>query len=169
MPIYLWAVLVMIILQRLVELVIARSNENWMKQRGGVEKGAAHYKWFVIVHTLFFASLITEVLLRNQQSFSFNYFLFAVFLLTQIGRIWCIATLGRFWNTKIIISPQFDVVKRGPYRYMKHPNYLIVGIELLVIPLLFGAWYTAMVFPMLHVLLLYVRIPIEEKAVYEHN
>lgn len=169
MPIYMWAVLVIIILQRLVELVIARNNEKWMKQRGGVERGAGHYKWFVIVHILFFASLITEVLLRNQQKLFFSYVLFAIFLLTQIGRIWCITTLGRLWNTKIIISPQFDVIKKGPYKYMKHPNYLIVGIELLVIPLLFGAWYTAMVFPMLHVLLLNVRIPIEEEAVYDHR
>ncbi|WP_121639811.1 isoprenylcysteine carboxyl methyltransferase family protein [Virgibacillus sp. Bac330] len=168
MPIFMWVILSVIIIQRLVELVIARSNEQWMKQRGAIEKGKQHYKWFIIIHTLFFLSLIAEIIFRNQQSFSFNYFLFTAFIITQIGRIWCIATLGRFWNTKIIIAPQFDVIKRGPYKYVKHPNYIIVGIELFVIPSLFGAWFTAIVFPILHALLLYVRIPVEEKAVYGH-
>ncbi len=163
-----WIILSVIIIQRLVELAIARSNEQWMKQRGAIEKGKKHYKWFIIIHTLFFLSLIAEIIFRNQQSFSFNYVLFAAFIITQIGRIWCITTLGRFWNTKIIIAPQFDVIKRGPYKYVKHPNYIIVGVELFVIPLLFGAWFTAILFPILHVLLLYVRIPVEEKAVYGH-
>lgn len=163
-----WVILSVIIIQRLVELVIARSNEQWMKQRGAIEKGKKHYKWFIIVHTLFFLSLIAEIIFRNPQSFSFNYVLFTAFIITQIGRIWCIATLGKFWNTKIIIAPQFDVIKRGPYKYVKHPNYIIVGIELFVIPSLFGAWFTAIVFPILHALLLYVRIPVEEKAVYGH-
>ncbi|RFA37279.1 hypothetical protein CAI16_02040 [Virgibacillus dokdonensis] len=167
MPIFMWVILSVIIIQRLVELVIARSNEQWMKQRGAIEKGKQHYKWFIIVHTLFFLSLIAEIIFR-QQSISFNYVLFTAFIITQIGRIWCIATLGRFWNTKIIIAPQFDVIKRGPYKYVKHPNYIIVGIELFVIPSLFGAWFTAIVFPILHALLLYVRIPVEEKAVYGH-
>ncbi|MGX4669409.1 isoprenylcysteine carboxyl methyltransferase family protein [Cerasibacillus sp. JNUCC 74] len=167
MPIYMWMILLLIIIQRLLELRIAKSNEAWMKQRGGVEKGEDHYKWFIIVHTLFFVSLLAEALLNNQQTFKFNYLLFLLFLLTQIGRIWCITSLGKFWNTKIIISPQFSLVKEGPYKYVKHPNYIIVGIELVVIPFLFNAYITGIVFPILHILLLTIRIPAEEKALLE--
>jgi methyltransferase len=167
MPIYMWMILLLIIIQRLLELRIAKSNEAWMKQRGGVEKGEDHYKWFIIVHTLFFVSLLAEALLNNQQTFKFNYLLFLLFLLTQIGRIWCITSLGKFWNTKIIISPQFSLVKEGPYKYVKHPNYIIVGIELMVIPFLFNAYITGIVFPILHILLLTIRIPAEEKALLE--
>ncbi|MFU0791658.1 isoprenylcysteine carboxyl methyltransferase family protein [Virgibacillus proomii] len=167
MPIYMWMILLLIIIQRLLELRIAKRNEAWLKQRGGVEKGEDHYKWFIIVHTLFFVSLLAEALLNNQQTFKFNYLLFLLFLLTQIGRIWCITSLGKFWNTKIIISPQFSLVKEGPYKYVKHPNYIIVGIELMVIPFLFNAYITGIVFPILHILLLTIRIPAEEKALLE--
>ncbi len=73
-------------------------------------------------------------------------------------------TLGRFWNTKIIVLPGVTVIKKGPYRYIKHPNYVIVAVELFVIPLLIGAQLTAFLFPILHLLLLRVRIPSEEKA-----
>lgn len=162
-----WMILLLIIIQRLLELRIAKRNEAWLKQRGGVEKGEDHYKWFIIVHTLFFVSLLAEALLNNQQTFKFNYLLFLLFLLTQIGRIWCITSLGKFWNTKIIISPQFSLVKEGPYKYVKHPNYIIVGIELMVIPFLFNAYITGIVFPILHILLLTIRIPAEEKALLE--
>lgn len=162
-----WMILLIIIIQRLLELRIAKSNEAWVKQRGGVEKGEDHYKWFIFVHTLFFVSLIAEALLNNQQTFKFSYLLFLIFLLIQIGRIWCITSLGKFWNTKIIISPQFSLVKKGPYKYVKHPNYIIVGIELMVIPFLFNAYITGIVFPILHILLLTIRIPAEEKALLE--
>lgn len=162
-----WMILLIIVIQRLLELRIAKSNEAWVKQRGGVEKGEDHYKWFIIIHTLFFVSLLAEALLSNQQTFKFNYLLFLIFLLTQIGRIWCITSLGKFWNTKIIISSQFSLVKKGPYKYVKHPNYIIVGLELMVIPFLFNAYITGIVFPILHILLLTIRIPAEEKALLE--
>ncbi|CDQ39850.1 MULTISPECIES: isoprenylcysteine carboxyl methyltransferase family protein [Virgibacillus] len=167
MPIYMWLILSCIVLQRIIELRIARSNEKWMKEHGGVEKGRDHYKWFLIVHTLFFVFLIAEALWRNNQPFQFSYSLFVLFIITQCIRIWCITTLGKFWNTKIIISPQFSIVNEGPYKFVKHPNYIIVGVELFVIPLLFHAYFTAMLFPLLHIFLLFVRIPIEEKALKE--
>lgn len=153
-----------IICQRLVELAIARRNEKWMKDRGGIEKGKKHYKWFIVLHSLFFLSIIWEVAWSDTAGRQLNYFLFMIFIVTQIGRIWCIHTLGRFWNTKIIVLPGVALIKKGPYKYIKHPNYLIVLIELFVIPLLFGAYFTAFLFPLLHLGLLRLRIPREEKA-----
>ncbi|WP_330948964.1 isoprenylcysteine carboxyl methyltransferase family protein [Virgibacillus sp. MG-45] len=164
MAIWMWMLLIFIILQRLVELVIARNNEKWMKERGGVERGEDHYKWFIILHFLFFLSLLVETHLHGRSAYPFSFFLFSLFFIAQICRIWCIYTLGRFWNTKIIVLPRVALIKKGPYKYVKHPNYFIVGIELFVIPMLFGAYATAIVFPILHLLLLRIRIPREEKA-----
>jgi methyltransferase len=87
-----------------------------------------------------------------------------LFWITQLARIWSITSLGRYWNTKIIILPGSDLVKRGPYKYVKHPNYIIVGVELFVIPMMFSTYWTAIIFPFLHLLLMTVRIPAEEKA-----
>ncbi|HLR79939.1 MAG TPA: isoprenylcysteine carboxylmethyltransferase family protein [Bacillota bacterium] len=160
---WMWVLLTAIICQRLIELAIAKQNERWMRERGGIEKGEEHYKWFVILHGVFFLSLLCETLISNVQV-TFNYFLFVIFLTTQIARVWCIQTLGKFWNTKIIVLPRVALIRKGPYKFVKHPNYIIVAIELFIIPLLFGAYITALVFPILHGLLLRIRIPQEEKA-----
>ncbi|MFA1820753.1 isoprenylcysteine carboxyl methyltransferase family protein [Virgibacillus oceani] len=164
MGVFLWTLFVLIIIQRLIELKIARRNEKWIKRKGGVEIGKEHYKWFVLIHSLFFLSILIETTLRDGAILPFNYILFLLFLLTQAARIWCVLSLGKFWNTKIIVLPGSSLVKKGPYKYVKHPNYIIVGIELFIIPLLFGAYITAVVFPILHILLLRIRIPCEEKA-----
>ncbi|TRM12534.1 hypothetical protein FH966_12960 [Lentibacillus cibarius] len=164
MTTWMWIFIMAIIAQRLGELYIARKNEKWMKSVGGVEKGEKHYKLFVFLHCCFFASVITEASLNTHTYIQPNYFLLLLFLLLQIGRVWCIHTLGRFWNTKIIVLPRVTVIKKGPYRYVKHPNYIIVAAELFLIPLLLGAQLTAVIFPFLHILLLKVRIPREEKA-----
>ncbi len=79
-------------------------------------------------------------------------------------RVWCIVSLGKFWNTKIIVLPKVVMIKKGPYKYMKHPNYLIVFVELFTIPAMFGAYITAILFPILHLLLLTIRIPAEDRA-----
>ena len=164
MAIWMWMMLLIIISQRLGELVIAKNNEKWMKERGGIELGEGHYKWFIILHVFFFVSLFFESTLYNQVNRSLNYLLLFLFIVTQLGRVWCIASLGRFWNTKIIILPNVTLIRNGPYKYVKHPNYIIVGMELLIIPLMFGSYITAIVFPVLHYILLRVRIPKENKA-----
>ncbi|MGY0691731.1 isoprenylcysteine carboxyl methyltransferase family protein [Virgibacillus sp. FSP13] len=153
-----------IVCQRILELMIAKRNEKWMKERGGVEKGKKHYKWFIILHSLFFLAIIFEVELNDIAGKRLSSFLFLIFIATQFGRVWCIRTLGRFWNTKIIILPGVSLIKKGPYKYIKHPNYLIVFIELLIIPLMFDAYFTAFLFPLLHLGLLRLRIPREENA-----
>lgn len=169
MPELFWFLFIFIVLQRLFELVIAKGNEKWMLERGGVEWGGEHYKWFIVVHSLFFLSMLTEVSMRDYAEFVTSPYIFVLFLLTQLVRVWCVLSLGRFWNTRIIILPGRSLISRGPYKYVKHPNYLIVGIEFFIIPLLFGAYITAALFPILHLLLMKVRIPLENKALAEVN
>src|SRR5699024_9972434 len=93
-----------------------------------------------------------------------NFFFLGLFLIAQIVRVWCIYSLGRFWNTKIIVLPNVICIKKGPYKYLRHPNYVIVFVELFSIPLIFGAYVTSIMFPLLHLGLLAIRIPIEDRA-----
>ncbi|MUK87310.1 hypothetical protein GMD78_02695 [Ornithinibacillus sp. L9] len=164
MTTWMWILIFFIICQRLVELLIAKSNEKWMKDRGGIEKGEEHYKWFIYLHCLFFLSVMVEVMINGKPNHQLNYAFFFIFIAAQLCRIWCIYTLGRFWNTKIIVLPRVALIKKGPYKYVKHPNYIIVAVELFIIPMLFGAYISAFIFPVLHILLLKIRIPSEEKA-----
>ncbi|MBO1004617.1 isoprenylcysteine carboxyl methyltransferase family protein [Pseudogracilibacillus auburnensis] len=163
--IYFYIILAFIMMQRLVELYIANKNEQWMRERGGIEIGSEHYKLFIFLHILFFIFLIIEVTtLYIGSELTFNFYFFLMFFLAQVGRVWCILSLGKFWNTKIIVLPKVILIKKGPYKYIKHPNYVIVFIELFVIPAMFGAYVTAFLFPVLHLLLLTIRIPSEERA-----
>lgn len=160
-------VVLIVVAQRLIELVVARRNEKWMIQQGGYEVGRSHYPMMIMLHSSFFIFLILEVLLMNRDLSRFFVFLLVLFLLTQAGRLWCLLSLGKLWNTKIMIIPGINVVKKGPYRFLKHPNYVIVGIELIILPLLFNAYFTAIIFTLLNLWMLSVRIPIEEKALKE--
>ena len=156
-----------IAIQRLVELFIAKSNEKWMKGHGGIEYGQKHYKFMIGIHLLFFVSLLLEETFGEKTLNSYWLILFVLFLVTQAGRIWVIASLGRFWNTKIIVVPQAEVIAKGPYKYIKHPNYFIVTVELLIIPLMFNAYWTLFTFAFLNQLILSIRIPLEERALTE--
>lgn len=156
-----------VILQRLVELVVARKNEKWMKAQGAYEAGASHYPFMIMLHTAFFISLITEVYFFERTLSPFWVPLLIIFLLAQVARVWCLTSLGKFWNTKIIILPGAEVVQKGPYKLIRHPNYVIVCTELLVLPLIFQAYFTAIVFTLLNILILSVRIPAEERALRE--
>jgi methyltransferase len=157
----------LIIFQRIAELAIAKKNEAWMKKQGAVEFGKGHYPAMVMIHTAFFLFFIMEVFMFEKKLSGYWPFLLALFVLTQAMRVWALASLGRFWNTKIIILPGADIIKRGPYKIIKHPNYLIVAIELMVIPLMFNAYITMTVFTLLNILILSIRIPAEEKALKE--
>ena len=155
------------IIQRLLELVIARRNEKWMKEQGAIEFGIKHYQFIVLMHSLFFVVLIFEKISFSRELSPLWLLLAAVFVCAQLIRVWAISSLGRYWNTKIIVLPNVEVVRSGPYRFIKHPNYLVVSIELLVVPLLFGAYVTACLFTILNILMLSIRIPAEEKALRE--
>ena len=158
----------LVILQRLLEIVYARINEQRMKSQGAIEAGAEHYKWIVLLHILFFVSLIVEtVYLGGETGPAWTFFL-AVFVIAQLLRIWALASLGRFWNTKILVLPGAEKVRSGPYRWIPHPNYIVVTMEIAALPLIFGAWRTALLFSVANaLLLLMVRIPAEEKALQQ--
>ncbi len=162
-----WILIGLVVIQRLVELRVAKRNEQKLKARGAFEAGASHYPYMVAMHTAFFISLMAEVLLTDRPLSPIWPVLLAVFLAMQVMRFWCLSSLGEFWNTKIIILPGANVVRRGPYKWLKHPNYVIVTTELLVLPLIFQAYLTAAVFMVLNAWMLSVRIPAEERALRE--
>ncbi|TMW71287.1 hypothetical protein FGB90_14105 [Alteribacter natronophilus] len=160
-----WTLVGVIIAQRGVELAVARQNERWMKDRGAREFGGDHYRWIVLLHAGFFAFLMMEVIVFGREPAPWWPMPMAVFILAQAGRIWALTSLGRFWNTKIIVLPEAELVRRGPYRWISHPNYVIVALEIIAIPLMFQAWLTCALFTTLNAwLLLKVRIPEEERA-----
>jgi methyltransferase len=153
-----------IILQRLAELTIAKRNEQWMKSKGAIEFGQGHYPAMVFIHTAFFIVFISEVSLLEKGLSDFWPILLSLFVMTQAMRVWALTSLGRYWNTKIIILPGAEVIKKGPYKIIKHPNYLIVALELIIIPLVFNAFFTMALFTLLNIIILSIRIPAEEKA-----
>src|SRR5436305_773841 len=124
-----------IVLQRIVELSIAKNHEKWMKQQGAVEFGSRHYYGIVFMHLLFFVMFFWEKVYFHRELSSIWIYLFGVFLMAQFIRIWAIISLGKYWNTKILVLPFAKVVKKGPYRFIKHPNYLVVSIEFAGLPL----------------------------------
>ena len=153
--------------QRLLELVLARRNEKKARARGAVERGRGHYPLIVGLHSLWLVSTLVEGLVRGPEPPSFWPVALLLFLLVQPLRYWAIFSLGPFWNTKILIVPGARPVGRGPYRYFSHPNYVVVVVEILTFPLIFGAWATALVFTALNAAVLYVRIREENRALRE--
>ncbi|MFS0574548.1 isoprenylcysteine carboxyl methyltransferase family protein [Sporosarcina sp. 179-K 3D1 HS] len=156
-----------VIIQRIVELAVAKRNEKWMRSQGAFEAGAEHYPFMVMMHVAFFVSLIMEVALLDRPLSPLWPILFAIFLLAQIMRLWCLSSLGKYWNTKILVLPGAEVVRKGPYKWFRHPNYVVVSVEILVLPLLFGAYFTAFVYSLLNLWMLSARIPAEERALRE--
>ena len=154
-------------LQRLLELALSRRNERLLRARGAVEKGRGHYPLIVALHVLWLLSTLIEGILRGPGIPAFWPIPLAPFLLVQPLRYWAIFSLGQHWNTRILVVPGARLVRRGPYRYIKHPNYVVVGVEILTFPLIFGAWITALVFSILNAALLYVRIKEENRALAE--
>ncbi len=146
-------------LQRLVELLLARWNTQRLLAAGGVEFGRSHYPAMVALHTAWLLGLWWFG--RSQ---SVDPVLLGVFILLQAGRIWVIASLGRRWTTRIIVLPDAPLVASGPYRWLKHPNYLIVALEIAVVPLTLGMPVFAAVFTLLNALVLYRRIRAENAA-----
>ena len=149
-----------IIAQRLGELVLARANTRRLLAEGGVEFGRAHYPLIVALHAAWLACLLIFGAER-----SVDRWLLAIFVLLQIARVWTIASLGRRWNTRVIVVPGAARVPRGPYRLLRHPNYWIVAGEFLVVPLALGLPLLAVLFFGLNaILLLAMRIRAEEAA-----
>ena len=154
-------------MQRLTELYTAKINAKYIESLGGFEIGKEHYIFIVLLHTSFLISLLSESFYRDPPHFW--YLPFMLFVLLQIFRIWTILSLGKFWNTRIYILPYSKPVKKGPYKYIRHPNYLVVMLEMLIIPFIFGAYITLLVFPLINFWLLNKRIHVEEKAMNDHT
>ncbi|HWR45716.1 isoprenylcysteine carboxyl methyltransferase family protein [Sporomusa sp.] len=162
-----WPITVMAVVivgQRLVELLLAQSNRRWALARGAQEYGARHYWLFFILHAGWLAGWITEGRAAGAISAVWPVWL-GLFICAQLLRYWCIISLGRCWNTRILVIPGQQYVQRGPYRLIRHPNYLAVATELVAVPLLFGAVKTAAIATVCNAaLLLFIRIPEEERA-----
>ena len=157
------ALLAFVTLQRLVELPIARANTRRLLTEGGHEVGAGHYPLIVALHA---AWLLTLWWLAPGRPVDIPFLL--LFLLIEAGRVWVLRTLGNRWTTRIIVVPGETLVGSGPYRFVRHPNYLVVIGEIAVLPLVFGLWDIAIIFSALNAAVLTVRIRAENKAL-EHR
>ena len=151
-----------IALQRLVELILARRNAQRLLAAGGIEYGRSHYPVMVALHAAWLVGLWW--LGRDQPA---DPVLLGVFVLLQLGRLWVIASLGRRWTTRVIVLPGEALVAKGPYRWIKHPNYLIVALEIAVVPLALGLPVFAAVFTVVNALVLDERIRVENAALAE--
>ncbi len=160
----------LIVLERLVELVITRRNRAWALARGGVEVGEGHYPWMVALHSLLLIACPAEVWLLDRP-FVPGLALAASLLLvlTMALRYWAIATLGKRWTTRVVCVPGLPVITGGPYRWLRHPNYLAVVMEVLALPLVHTAWMTATLFSLANLALLRARIAVEEAALDRYN
>lgn len=151
--------------ERLVELVVSARNARWSFARGGVESGRGHFPAMVALHTGLLVACVAEVVLADRPFVpALGVAALVAVVASQALRWWCITTLGPRWNTRVIVVPE-PLVVRGPYRRLRHPNYVAVVVEGLALPLVHTAWVTALVFTVLNaVLLLGFRIPAEERA-----
>ena len=152
------AFLAFIILQRLLELVIARRNTARLMARGAEEHGAEHYPFMILLHTSWLAALVLLGLDETVRPFWL-----ALFVLLQFARLWILFSLGGRWTTRIIVLDE-PLVKRGPFAFLKHPNYVLVCAEIFVAPMVLGLVWVAIVFSLLNAAMLYVRIGAEERA-----
>jgi methyltransferase len=156
----LWLVLALVAIQRVAELVHSNRNTRRLLAQGAVETGAVQYPFIVALHAAWLATMAIAIPASTMP----NWWLLGVYALLQPLRIWTIASLGPRWTTRIITLPGAALVRRGPYRFARHPNYAIVCAEIAVLPLAFGALEIAIVFSILNAALLSWRIRSEERA-----
>lgn len=166
-PTVLYLVLVAAVgVERLAELVVSTRHVRRSLAEGGVERGRGHYGPMVLLHTGLLLACVVEVVVADRTATPvLAAGALAVVLASQALRWWCIRTLGRHWSTRVVVVPGAPLITAGPYRWMRHPNYVAVAAEGLALPLVHGAWVTATAFTVLNaVLLLGFRIPTEERA-----
>jgi methyltransferase len=152
-------ILALVTLQRLGELWLSNRNTRRLLAEGAREHAPGHYPLIVAVHALWLASLWWFALDRPVSAFWL-----ALFVLIEFARIWVLVSLGSRWTTRIIVQPDAPLVRRGPYRLVNHPNYIVVAAEIAVLPLVFGLWQVALVFTLLNVAILAIRIRVENRA-----
>jgi methyltransferase len=158
-PIFNIIILALVTIERLGELWLANWNTKRLLAEGAREHGAGHYPLIVALHASWLLALWW---LAPTQPIEPLWL--ALFFLIEIGRLWVLATLGERWTTRIIVLPDARLVRRGPYRFLDHPNYVVVISEILVLPLAFGLWRIALVFSAINAILLTIRIHTENRA-----
>jgi len=162
---YAWYVVLVLLVggERVAELVVSLRNAKWSFAHGGVESGRGHYPFMVVLHTGLLAGCLVEAAHRPFIP-ALGWTMLAVVLLSQGLRWWCITVLGHQWNTRVIVVPGLHLVARGPYRWIRHPNYVAVVAEGIALPLVHTAWITSLVFTVLNIPLLAIRIRCEDAA-----
>ncbi len=164
-PIWAQVVFAYVVIQRLSELIYANANTRRLLAEGGREVGASHYPLFIVLH----GGWLVAIALFAKPPAAPSLFLLNIFIASQTFRFWTLASIGRWWTTRIISAPHFPRVKRGPYRFLKHPNYALVVVEIALIPLLLGAPAMAVTFSLLNAGLLWWRIGIENAILEERG
>jgi methyltransferase len=155
----------LVVVERLAELVLSQRHAAWSLRRGGVESGRGHYPAMVALHGGLLVGCAVEVLLGGRGFVPWlGWPMLALVAAAQALRWWCIGVLGRRWNTRVIVVPGLALVMRGPYRWLRHPNYVAVVVEGLALPLVHTAWLTAVAFTVLNAVVLTVRIRVEDAA-----
>lgn len=157
------AILGYVTLQRLVELAIARRNTRRLLAEGGFEVGRRHYPAIVLLHGLWLATIWLTAFGQPLHLLPL-----ALFALVQALRFWTLAAIGRRWTTRIIVVPGEHLVARGPYRFLSHPNYVVVACEIALLPAVFGLWATCVIFTVLNAAVLAIRISAENQGLREH-
>lgn len=158
-----------LVMERCFEIVVARRHEAWMRSLGGIEYGGGFSKALFFFHGMWFLAFGFEIFHRDAAPILSPHLSLFLLLFLQISRYWCIYSLGKFWNSKILVLPGASIVRRGPYRWLKHPNYLVVLIEIPLYPALFGCWLTSSAFGLMNALILSIRIRQEEEALARHT
>src|SRR5438105_9373077 len=156
--------LALLLAQRIAELLLSARHTRTLRAFGAREFGKRQFPWFVALHTLYPVALAAEVVALGAHPGAAWRAWLGLWVLAQGLRVWAMRTLGTFWNVRVWVLPGAIRVRGGPYRFLPHPNYLAVAIELIAAPMIFGAWRTALVFSVLNALLLAARIRTEERA-----
>lgn len=162
------AVVAVVAFERIFEVWLSRRNARRVQARGGVEYGGEHYRWMALLHTGFLFAAVAEVWLLRRPWIPWLATVAVVCIVsTMLLRYWAVVTLGDRWNTRVLCEPGAPRITGGPYRFLRHPNYLAVRVELVALPLLHCAWWTAMLFTLLNAWMLRVRIAVEDRALDE--
>jgi methyltransferase len=162
----LFTILILIVgIERLAELFVATRNARWSRSRGGIESGAEHYPFMVLLHIALLAGPLIEMHVFDRPFVPLlGWPMLLLVIGAQVLRWWCIAVLGKQWNTRVIVIPGLTLVQRGPYRWLKHPNYVAVVIEGIALPLVHSNWIVAVGFTALNAFILRARLRIENEA-----
>lgn len=155
-----WIILAVVALQRLIELPYATRNARALMARGGIEYGANHYPLFILLH----GGWLIAMAMAMPQAPIINWSFLAAYICLQGFRLWILSSLGPYWTTRVISVPGDPLIARGPYRFMRHPNYWLVAAEIAILPLVFGEWQIALIFSILNAGLVTWRIRVEDRA-----